>query len=74
MQKIFILLVYIYLGDIMGLGTGAWIEIIVPVILALLIMLLYGFWDKITHKDYYIDNDILAYDEEMIKGEKEGEK
>ena len=58
----------------MGLSTEAWVVIISPVILEVVIMLLYGFWDKITHKEYYIDSDILAYDEEMIREEKEGEK
>ncbi len=58
----------------MGLSTAGWIEIIVPVIIGLLIMLLYGYWDKITHKEYYIDDDILAYDEELVKAVKEGEK
>ncbi|EDY34939.1 hypothetical protein ABOONEI_1205 [Aciduliprofundum boonei T469] len=37
-------------------------------------MLLYGYWDKIVHKVYYVDDDILAYDEEIVKAEKEGEK
>ncbi len=62
------------MGDAMGLSTAAWVEIIVPVIIGLLIMLLYGYWDKITHKEYYIDDDILAYDEELVKEMKEGEK
>ncbi len=63
------------MGDGMyELSTAAWVEIIVPVIVGLLIMLLYGYWDKIVHKEYYIDEDILAYDEEIVKEEKEGEK
>ncbi|AGB05294.1 hypothetical protein AciM339_1441 [Aciduliprofundum sp. MAR08-339] len=62
--------------DMYELSTAAWVEIIVPVIVGLLIMLLYGFWDKIVHKEYYIDDDILAYDEEMMKElqKKEGSK
>ena len=60
--------------DMYELSTAAWVEIIVPVIVGLLIMLLYGYWDKIVHKVYYVDDDILAYDEEIIKAEKEGEK
>ncbi len=63
------------MGDVMyELSTAAWVEIIAPIIIGLLIMLLYGYWDKITHKRYYIDDDILAYDEEIVKEEKEGEK
>ena len=49
------------------LSTAAWVEIIVPVIVGLLIMLLYGFWDKIVHKEYRVTDDILAYDEEMME-------
>ncbi len=60
--------------DMYELSTAAWVEIIVPVIIGLLIMLLYGYWDKIVHKVYYVDDDILAYDEEIVKAEKEGEK
>ncbi|ADD08923.1 hypothetical protein [Candidatus Aciduliprofundum boonei] len=60
--------------DMYELSTAAWVEIIVPVIVGLLIMLLYGYWDKIVHKVYYVDDDILAYDEEIVKAEKEGEK
>jgi len=63
------------MGDVMyELSTAAWVEIIVPIIIGLLIMLLYGYWDKIVHKVYYVDDDILAYDEEIVKEEKEGEK
>ena len=58
----------------MELSTAAWVEIIVPAIIGLLIMLLYGYWDKIVHKEYYVDDDILAYDEEITKETKEGEK
>lgn len=58
----------------MGLSTEAWVVIISPVIFEVVAMFLYAFWDKITHKEYYIDDDILAYDEEMIRVEKEGEK
>jgi hypothetical protein len=61
-------------GAMYELSTGVWVEIIVPVIVGLLIMLLYGYWDKIVHKEYYIDEDILAYDEEIVKEEKEGKR
>lgn len=32
-----------------------------------LVMVLYGYWDKITGKEYYVDADILAYDEDLIE-------
>ncbi len=49
------------------LSTADWVEIIVPVIVGVLIMLLYGYWDKIVHREYYVDDDILAYDEEILE-------
>jgi len=62
------------MGDVMGLSAVAWIEIIVPVIVAAIMMILYAYWDKIVHKEYYIDDDILAYDEELVEEHREGEK
>ncbi len=42
-----------------------WLLLVVPTILAVLVMFVYGFWDKITGKEYYVDEDVLGYDEEM---------
>ncbi len=36
-------------------------------------MLLYGYWDRITGKEYYVDDEILAYDEDLIETLKGGE-
>ncbi|WP_167884985.1 hypothetical protein [Pyrococcus sp. ST04] len=55
----------------MGLSGAAWATLLVPTFLAFVVMVLYGFWDKITGKEYYVDEEILAYDEELVK---EGEK
>lgn len=41
--------------------------LLVPTILGFLVMVLYGYWDKITGKEYYVDADILAYDEDLIE-------
>jgi len=30
-------------------------------------MLLYGYWDRITGKEYYVDDEILAYDEDLLE-------
>ncbi|WP_324736122.1 hypothetical protein VFC49_03050 [Thermococcus sp. SY098] len=57
----------------MGLSGAAWATLIVPTLLGILVMVLYGFWDKITGKEYYVDDEILAYDEELLK-ELEGGK
>ncbi len=42
-----------------------WMLLIVPTILAVLVMFVYGFWDRITGKEYYVDDEVLGYDEEM---------
>ncbi|WP_457753735.1 hypothetical protein [Thermococcus sp.] len=57
----------------MGLSGAAWATLIVPTLLGILVMVLYGFWDKITGREYYVDDEILAYDEELLK-ELEGGK
>ncbi|HII60366.1 hypothetical protein [Pyrococcus horikoshii] len=51
----------------MGFSGAAWATLLVPTILAFVVMIVYGFWDKITGKEYYVDEDILAYDEELTK-------
>ncbi|MBP1911080.1 MULTISPECIES: hypothetical protein [Thermococcus] len=51
----------------MGLGAEGWALLLVPTILGFLVMVLYGYWDKITGKEYYVDADILAYDEDLIE-------
>ena len=57
-----------YSGGIkVGLSAEAWATLLVPTILGILTMLLYGFWDKITGKEYYVDDEILAYDEDLMK-------
>ncbi len=58
-------------GDKMGLSGGAWATLLVPTFLGILTMFLYGFWDKITGKEYYVDDEILAYDEDLMKTLKE---
>ncbi len=58
--------------QLMNLSIGAWLLIVVPVIIGVVVMLLYGFWDKITGKEYFVNDEILAYDKEMLKEEKEG--
>jgi len=35
----------------------------IPTIVGFVAMFLYGFWDKITGKEYYVDEDILGYEE-----------
>ncbi len=42
-----------------------WLLLVVPTILAVLVMFVYGFWDRITGKEYYVDDEVLGYDEEM---------
>ncbi|WP_164490410.1 hypothetical protein [Pyrococcus abyssi] len=54
----------------MGLSGAAWATLIVPTVLAFVVMVLYGFWDKITGKEYYVDEEILAYDQELVEGRK----
>ena len=56
----------------MGLSAGGWALLLVPTILGIATMLLYGFWDKITGKEYYVDEDILAYDEDLIRQQEGG--
>jgi hypothetical protein len=34
----------------------------VPTVIGLVIMVVYGFWDKITGKEYQVDEDILGYE------------
>ncbi|ADT83956.1 MAG: hypothetical protein H0Z18_04470 [Thermococcus sp.] len=58
----------------MGLSGAAWATLIVPTLLGILVMVLYGFWDKITGKEYYVDDEILAYDEELLKELEGGKK
>ncbi|CAB49699.1 Hypothetical protein PAB1840 [Pyrococcus abyssi GE5] len=57
-------------GMAMGLSGAAWATLIVPTVLAFVVMVLYGFWDKITGKEYYVDEEILAYDQELVEGRK----
>lgn len=51
----------------MGLNSSGWALLFVPTLLGIATMLLYGFWDRITGKEYYVDEDILAYDEDLIE-------
>jgi len=55
----------------MGLSGAAWATLLVPTILGILTMLLYGYWDRITGREYYVDDEILAYDEDLVKELKE---
>ncbi|WP_461863931.1 hypothetical protein [Thermococcus sp.] len=55
----------------MGLSGAAWATLLVPTLLGILTMFLYGFWDKISGKEYYVDDEILAYDEDLMKALKE---
>ncbi len=48
------------------LSAEDWALLFVPTFLAIVVMVLYGFWDKITGKEYYVDEDVLGYDERMI--------
>jgi len=57
----------------MGLSGAAWATLIVPTVLGIVVMVLYGYWDRITGKEYYVDEEILAYDEDLLK-ELEGGK
>jgi hypothetical protein len=34
----------------------------VPTIVGLIVMVIYGFWDVITGKEYYVDEDILGHE------------
>ncbi len=52
------------------LSAEAWATLIVPTILAVVVMFVYGFWDKITRKEYLVDDEILGYDEELLKEER----
>ncbi|MDI3475568.1 MAG: hypothetical protein PWQ79_1721 [Thermococcaceae archaeon] len=51
----------------MGLSGAAWATLLVPTILGFLVMILYGYWDRITGKEYYVDDEILAYDEDLVE-------
>ena len=51
----------------MGLSGAAWATLIVPTVLGIVVMVLYGYWDRITGKEYYVDEEILAYDEDLLK-------
>lgn len=51
----------------MGLSGAAWATLLVPTILGFLVMILYGYWDRITGKEYYVDEEILAYDEDLVE-------
>jgi len=53
----------------MGLSAEGWALLIVPTLLGIVTMVLYGFWDKITGEEYYVDEEILAYDEELVGGD-----
>ncbi|AEK73670.1 hypothetical protein GQS_08880 [Thermococcus sp. 4557] len=55
----------------MGLSGEAWATLLVPTFLGILTMLVYGYWDRITGKEYYVDDEILAYDEDLIEQLKE---
>jgi len=55
----------------MGLSGPAWATLLVPTLLGILTMFLYGFWDRITGKEYYVDDEILAYDEDLVEQLKE---
>jgi len=64
---------HIYTGGFnMGLGADGWALLLVPTLLGVATMVVYGFWDKITGKEYYVDDDILAYDEDLIKQQEGG--
>lgn len=51
----------------MGFGVEGWVLFLVLMILGFLVMVLYGYWDKIMGKEYYVDVDILVYDEDFIE-------
>ena len=57
----------------MGLSAAGWALLLVPTILGIATMVLYGFWDKITGEEYYVDDDILAYDEDLIRQQEKKE-
>ncbi|WP_297515824.1 hypothetical protein [Thermococcus sp.] len=59
-------------GFNMGLSAGGWALLLVPTLLGIATMLLYGFWDRITGEEYYVDDDILAYDEDLIRQQEGG--
>jgi len=64
---------HIYTGGFnMELSAAGWALLLVPTLLGIATMLLYGFWDKITGEEYYVDDDILAYDEDLIKQQEGG--
>jgi len=52
------------------LSTEAWAILVIPTLLAIVVMFVYGFWDKITRKEYLVDDEILGYDEELLKEER----
>ncbi len=54
-------------GPNMGLSAGGWALLVVPTLLGIATMFLYGFWDRITGKEYYVDEEILAYDEDLVE-------
>ncbi|AEA46787.1 hypothetical protein [Archaeoglobus veneficus] len=47
----------------MGLSSAAWMTLLIPTILGIAVMIVYGFWDKITGKEYLVTDEILGYDE-----------
>ncbi len=48
-------------------SAEGWALLLVPTFLAILVMLIYGFWDKITGMEYYVDEDVLGYDRRMLE-------
>jgi hypothetical protein len=56
-------------GVIVGLSGAAWATLLVPTILGIVVMVVYGFWDKITGKEYLVTDEILGYDQEILKEE-----
>ncbi len=42
-----------------------WELLIIPTLLAVVVMFVYGFWDRITGMEYHVDDEVLGYDEEM---------
>ncbi len=54
------------MGGVRVLSAKGWALLLIPTFLAIIVMLLYGFWDKITGMEYYVDDEILGYDEKMV--------
>ncbi len=69
-KKLYILFTFPPDGGVKVLSAEGWALLLVPTFLAIIVMLLYGFWDKITGMEYYVDDEILGYDEKMVNTER----